>query len=447
MKIWSKKGHEDIDDFIEKFEVGKDYIYDSILAKYDVKATIAHVKGLNRIGLISDEDLVKILAELEYLFDSFSKNLPNLSYKDEDIHSYIENYLSNRLGEIAKNIHLGRSRNDQSLTMIRLFEKEQIESIISKIDELHKVLYRISRDHFSKKTPFIGYTHSRQAMPITFSFYIDSIISALEDNRKFLKFVYIFIDRNVLGSAAGYGVPLDLDREFTTKELGFSDYIENTLYAQNTRGKYEGMFLDALSYLIGDISRVATDLIFFSSDELGFVNLGTSITTGSSIMPHKKNPDVLELIRAKAKKLLSYSQAIKDITFSIPSGYSRDLQEIKELVVDGVKEVLDSLEALKIVFENIEVNIEKVFEKMSKKIFSLDIAIEIFKTEGIPFRDAYREVGAIFNEIDNENLNTIYKKYYSDDVKRKILDYISKDIKELYYEFIGKRKLKGYPKF
>lgn len=439
MKLWAKKGYSEVSSIVEEFEVGKDYIYDSEIAYYDVLGSIAHVKMLNKIGIISDEELRKLLAELEYLKEKFRKEPPQLTISDEDIHTYIENFLTSRLGDIGKKIHTGRSRNDQVLTAMRMYEKDKIVDIIEKIDILLKKLISISKLFEEQKKPFIGYTHLRQAMPISASMWVNSLVEALEDDRKLLKYTLEFIDKNPLGSAAGFGVPIKLDRELTTKLLNFSEIIQNPLYAQNTRGKFESMLIFSLSILVGDISRFANDVVLFSSDEFGFIKLSDNITTGSSIMPHKKNPDVFEIIRGKSKKIMAYAFSISSIVFSLTSGYSRDLQETKELVIEGIKETMKILDVMIEVIDNIDIDEEKVFSKMSKKIFSVDIAFEVMKSFSLSFRDAYRIVGEVFNELDSYSLEVLKEKFKNDDLRLFILDFISKDVKELYSYAMSKR--------
>lgn len=446
MKLWEKKGHSSLDGLVEKFNVGKDYIYDSKLAVYDVKGTIAHVKMLNKIGVLNDEDTIKVLSELEFLEKKFQKEPPTLKIEDEDIHTYIENYLVSRLGELGKKIHTGRSRNDQVLTALRLYEKDKLGKIIESIDNLLKELISLSKKLKESKVPLIGYTHSRQAMPITASFWVESLIEAIEDSRNIIRNSCSVIDKNPLGSAAGYGFPLSLDRDYTRELLGFKGILVNSLYAQNTRGKYESLVVDSLSYLIGDIVRFVNDIIFFSSSEVGFLRLSSSITTGSSIMPHKKNPDVFEIIRAKSKIFFTYSLELKNITFSLTSGYSRDLQETKYLVMDALEEAHEIIDVFRVAIGGIEFDSEKVFKVMDKSIFSVDVAVEVMKKYGISFRDAYRVVGEIIIELTNTSTDELLKKYESMPLEREIVEWFSKDTKELFYYFISKRTQEGYPK-
>ncbi len=446
MKLWEKRGHNSLNDLVERFSVGKDYIYDSKLAIYDVKGTIAHVKMLNKIGVLSDEETVKVLSELEFLGKKFEKEPPTLKIEDEDIHTYIENYLVSRLGDLGKKIHTGRSRNDQVLTALRLYEKDKLKEIIRSIDDLLKELITLSNKLKERKVPMIGYTHSRQAMPMTASFWVESLIEAIEDSRDIIRNSCNIIDKSPLGSVAGYGFPLELDREYTKELLGFNVVLVNSLYAQNTRGKYESLIVDTLSYLIGDIVRFVNDIIFFSSDELKVIKLDSSITTGSSVMPHKKNPDVFEIIRAKSKVFFTYSLELKNISFSLTSGYSRDLQETKYLIMDALEEAHEIVDVFKVAIGGIEFDSERVFKVMDKSIFSVDVAVEVMKKYGLSFRDAYRIVGEIIVELANTNIDELRKKYESMSLEREVVEWFSKDVRELFYYFISKRTQEGYPK-
>lgn len=437
MKLW-EKDESRILKIVEEFEVGKDYIYDREIATYDVIGTIAHVKMLNKIGILSDEERDKVVVELEKLLQSFKENLPSLKVEDEDIHTYIENYIVSKLGDLGKKIHTGRSRNDQVLTALRLYEKDKINQIIQKLTSLIQKLKHLSDIYLDK--PLIGYTHLKQAMPTTVDTWINSFAEALDDDRKLLGMLLEFIDRNPLGSSAGYGFPIKLDRDFTTKALGFSDFIRNHIYAQNTRGKYESFVIFALTTTVSDISRFANDVILFSSDEFGFIKLGKEITTGSSIMPHKKNPDVFELMRAKSKKLLGYLVSTIGITSSLPSGYSKDLQETKETIIEAINETTKILDVLEEIVEYIHFDEEAVFSKMKKDIFSVDIAVSVMEKFNIPFRDAYRKVGSTIEKYQKTNAKDT-QDY--DEIEREIVGYLEMDVKELYNTMITKRKQRG----
>lgn len=433
MKLWEKKGLKTLTS-VEKFSAGKDYIYDREIAIHDLTGTIAHVKMLNKIGILDDEDTRKITLELEHLRDKWKKTPPNLTIEDEDIHTYIENHLIATLGDVGKKVHTGRSRNDQVITAIRLYEKEKISDVIEKIDRVLKKLTEMSKR--LKGKPLIGYTHLRQAMPTTVDMWIGSVIEALEEDRKLLRIVYEFIDKNPLGSSAGYGVPvIKIDRDYTTRVLGFAGLIKNPIYCQNTRGKYEAFVLFALATLLGDLARFASDVIIFSSDEFRFFNLKAEITTGSSIMPHKRNPDVFELVRAKFKKLLGHLVTVMSITFSIMSGYSKDLQETKESVIESFREVESSLEVIEDVMDYLEFDEEAVYRKTNKKIFSTGIALTITNEFKIPFREAYKTVGEIVEEYEKENNTEHLKEKFSDKISRRILELLSMDVKELFRIF------------
>lgn len=437
MKLW-EKGESRILKVVEEFEVGKDYIYDREIATYDVIGTIAHVKMLNKIGILSDEERDRVVEELEKLLQSFKETPPVLKVEDEDIHTYIENYLVSKLGDLGKKIHTGRSRNDQVLTALRLYERDKINEIIQKLTSVIQKLKNLSDTYLGK--PLIGYTHLRQAMPTTVDTWFNSFVEALEDDKKLLDMLLEFINRNPLGSSAGYGFPIKLDRDFTTKYLEFSDFIRNTIYAQNTRGKYESFIIFALTTVVSDIARFANDIIIFSSDEFSFIKLSKEITTGSSIMPHKKNPDVFELMRAKSKKLLGYLVSTVSITSSLTSGYSKDLQETKESIIESINETTKILDVLGEVVEYIHFDEDAVFSKMEKDIFSVDIAVSVMEKFGIPFRDAYRKVGSTLEKYQKTNKDAT-QDY--DEIEKEIVRYLEMDIKELYNTMINRRKQRG----
>ncbi|MEN2998435.1 MAG: argininosuccinate lyase [Brevinematia bacterium] len=439
MKLWERKEKKVLDS-VEEFEVGKDYIYDREIALHDIKGSIAHVKMLNKIGILSDEEVRKIVLELEHLYEKFKKQPPALSISDEDIHTYIENRLVSALGELGKKIHTGRSRNDQVITALRLYEKEKVSELIEGIDRVLKKLVEMSKKF--KGMPFIGYTHLRQAMPTTVDVWLGSLIEALEDDRALFRITLDFIDRNPLGSSAGYGVPLNLDREYTTKLLGFGKLIENPLYCQNTRGKYESILIFAIALLIGDLARFSSDIVIFSSDEFGFVKLGEEITTGSSIMPHKRNPDAFELIRAKFKKILGYLVSTMSITFSVMSGYNKDLQETKETTIESIKEALKILGVFEKMLDYINFDEEAVYAKASKKIFSADIAFEIVKNFNLPFREAYRKVSEIVDLYTDESSLPLLREKFSDSISLKVIEFLSMDVRELFRICIDKRSKK-----
>ncbi len=349
-KVWQKT-NEQLDPVIEKYEVGSDYLYDSKLVKYEIAASIAHAMQLEKIGVIDREEKDSIINTLRKIHEKYGNYFP-LTPEDEDIHSKIEFLLTEEIGDIGKKLHTGRSRNDQVITIMRLFEKEEILGISLSLIELLEYLIKLA-DREGKK-PLPGYTHTKQAMLVNVGFWISGFIESALDNIKFIKAVYSIINTNPLGSGSGFGIPLELDREYTAKLLDFSGVQSSPMAVQNSRGKYEAWVVESLWNIMNDFSRMAQDLLLFNMDELLYVKTNEKITTGSSIMPQKKNFDVLELIRAKTNVITSYLFAIKSIINGLPSGYNRDTQEVKELLVKSFIITRDTIQVLKVITENIE---------------------------------------------------------------------------------------------
>lgn len=384
-KVW-EKGGEKLDPFVERFEVGLDYLYDGRLFKYEVVSSIAHVIQLEKIGIITKEEANDLIKSLRDLYRKYGDVLP-LSVEDEDIHSKVEIMLTQELGELGKKIHTGRSRNDQVILILRLFEKEELIRLSLSYLDLLKVMLAFGEKEGHKVLP--GYTHTKQAMLVNVAFWVGGFVESAFDNLWMIRSVLDIIDSNPLGSGSGFGIPLELDRELTARLLGFSRVQFNALAVQNSRGKYESWIIDCLWNIMNDFSRIAQDLLLFNMDELMYVKTGDRITTGSSIMPHKKNFDVMELIRARSKILMANSFAVKNIISGLPSGYNRDTQEIKEPLIKSLVVTKDSIQVLKVVFENIEFDESAIKKSLSKGIFATDIAYKLLK-QGYSFRDAYR---------------------------------------------------------
>lgn len=299
-KVWQKDGiglHPEI----ESYEVGKDYLYDGLLFKYELAASQAQAIMLNRIGILNKQEFNDVENEIKNLYKKYG-NFIELTIEDEDIHSKLENILTGQIGETGKKIHTGRSRNDQVMVVMRLFEKESLFSVSLELTELMESLIGLAEKEGDKVLP--GYTHTKQAMLINVKFWASAFIESSFDNLKVIKNVLNLIDSNPLGSGSGFGVPIPLDRELTASLLGFSRVQKNPMAVQNSRGKYEGMIIDALWNIMNDFSRMASDLLLYNMDELLYVKTNSIITTGSSIMPQKRNLDVMELLRARASVML-----------------------------------------------------------------------------------------------------------------------------------------------
>jgi len=392
MKLWQTS--DQLNQLIEKFTVGNDPDLDARLILYDCKASIAHVTMLQAVGLISGEEKNKLIHELEHIIRLKKQNNFQITRKDEDGHTAIENHLTRVLGDTGKKVHTGRSRNDQVLVAIRMFEKDQLDEIVRQLKDLITALDQFISDFGDYPLP--GYTHTRKAMPYTVGEWINALKFGLTQDRQMIEETRKLIDLNPLGTGAGYGVPFQLDREITTKLLGFSETLENSLYAQNSRGKLESRILHDCLMILYDLNRWSSDLIFFTLPELGYFVLNQAHTTGSSVMPHKKNPDVLELIRASAGIVRGYEQQSFTLPLNLISGYHRDLQWTKEPVIRGTDLTILAIQAAAEVIKGLKPEPEVLKESMTDELKSVE-EIKKLVEQGIPFRDAYRIISKKFH--------------------------------------------------
>ncbi|MEK6892306.1 MAG: argininosuccinate lyase [Nanoarchaeota archaeon] len=405
MKLWDK-GYS-LNKDIEKFTVGNDFLLDKKLIKFDVYGSIAHAVMLNKIGILTKDELIKLKNALIGILELDKKNNFHISPEDEDVHTAIENYLTKKLGNMGKKIHTGRSRNDQVLVDIRLYSKENILEVEKLVLELALVLTDIAEKY--KYVPMPGYTHSRKAMLSSVGLYFTSFAESLIDGLKILDEAYELNDQCPLGSGAAYGVPLNVDRKLVSDLLDFKKVQNNVLYVQNSRGKLESVTIFALSGIINDLARLSNDLIVFSMDEFGFFKLPDKFCTGSSIMPQKKNPDVLELIRAKSAKIDSNLYFVKNTMSKLQSGYNRDLQLTKEALMESFDIAVSSLRIFKTIIEKMIVNKEKCIKACTPDLFAAEYAYKLAK-KGVPFRDAYKETAknlgklAVINPVSSIKL-------------------------------------------
>jgi argininosuccinate lyase len=386
-KLWSV--FDEMNKAAESFTAGDDYLIDRQLIEYDCIASIAHVKMLSHIGVLKKAEAGKLIDELQTIRKQTAGGTFSITPEQEDSHTAIEQHLTHKLGDLGKKIHTGRSRNDQILTALRLYYKAQLNNVEAHIEELVNAI-----DTFDKKygrIRFPGYTHTRKAMPSSFSMWAGMFRDSLSDDKRFLKSVYGIIDQSPLGTGAGYGVPLKLDRKYSAKLLGFSKIQKNPMYAQHSRGKFESMLLHLLSQILFDMNRIASDIIFFSLPELGYLRLPTEITTGSSIMPQKKNPDVLELIRAKYHMVAAMELQVRSTTANLISGYHRDIQETKGPVLRSFAATISCLNIMSIVFNKLSVQSESCAAAMTDELFAVE-EVYVLVARGMPFRDAYRRV-------------------------------------------------------
>ncbi len=397
MKLWQTA--DSMDARIEAFTIGNDPVLDQELIPFDCQATIAHVTMLEGIGILDAGETKKLIASLNDLINLHSSGQFHIQPDQEDGHSAIEEFLTGRLGDTGKKVHTGRSRNDQVLTAVRLFEKSTLEQLMALADGLAESLSLFGSANAG--IPLPGYTHTRKAMPFSVRDWAMAFHDALKDDVKLLKGTYELIDQNPLGTGAGYGVPLPLNRQVTTDLMGFSRILENPMYAQNSRGKFESRILNDCLMILYDLNKWASDLIFYTIPDLGYFNLDPSMVTGSSIMPHKKNPDVLELIRASYHLVAGYEYQLKMIPANLISGYHRDLQYSKEPLMRGLKTCRDVLEASQVVLNGLSVNQDNLNKAMTPELLSVQKVMELVNS-GMPFRDAYRQISQIYKPDNPE---------------------------------------------
>lgn len=389
MKLWDK-GTNQISKEIEAYTVGKDRELDLLLAPFDVQGSMAHATMLESIGLLNTDELEVLLAELKNILKIVESGQFEIEDGVEDVHSQVELMLTRKLGDVGKKIHSGRSRNDQVLVDLRLYLRHEIELITGLVSDLFGVLNELSRTHKDVLIP--GYTHLQVAMPSSFGLWFGAYAESLTDDLQLLLAAYKIVNQNPLGSGAGYGSSFPLDRQMTTELLGFDDLSYNVVYAQMSRGKVEKSVAFAMSSIAATLSRMSMDICLYNSQNFGFLKLPVEMTTGSSIMPHKKNPDVFELIRAKMNKLQSMSSEIALITTNLPSGYHRDMQTIKESFLPSFEELKSTLEICTYAMKNIEVVPNLLEDDKYNDLFSVE-EVNRLVNGGMPFRDAYIQVG------------------------------------------------------
>ena len=387
MKLWDK-GYK-IDEAIERFTVGMDKELDLLLAPFDILGTIAHVIMLQQVGLLSKEDLEVLLPALRTLYKEAEDGNFVIEPTIEDVHSQVELLLTRRLGEVGKKVHTGRSRNDQVLVDLKLFTRSEIEKTIKRIEKLFEVLQ--TRSEKTKDILMPGYTHLQVAMPSSFGLWLGAYAEALTDDMRLLVAAYEQANLNPLGSAAGYGSSAPINREMTTRLLGFEDLDYNAIYAQMNRGRMERTVAFAYSSVAETLGRLAMDCCMFNSQNFGFIKLPDTMTTGSSIMPHKKNPDVFELIRAHANRMCAIPDTIRHITTNLPVGYFRDMQLLKEVYFPLFDEMNNLLEITTYAVENMRVNENIMCDPLYAPAFSVE-EVNRRVENGIAFRDAYRQV-------------------------------------------------------
>ena len=388
-KLWDK-GYDD-DALIDKFTVGKDRELDLYLAQYDILGTMAHITMLSKVGLLPEEDLKKLLPVLAELHDDAVAGKFEIEPDVEDVHSQVELMLTRRLGDVGKKVHTGRSRNDQVLVDLKLYARAEIRKTVEKVQTLFEVLQRKSEQYKDVLLP--GYTHLQVAMPSSFGLWFGAYAESLTDDLRLMLAAWDITNQNPLGSAAGYGSSAPLDRTMTTRLLGFADLDYNVVYAQMGRGKTERAISFAYAAVAETVGRLAVDCCLYASQNFGFIHLPDSMTTGSSIMPHKKNPDVFELVRAHCNKIQGAPNDIRLITGNLPSGYFRDMQILKEVFIPIFQEMDDCLDIASYAVEKMEIVKDIMSDPKYRPAFSVEEVNRLVEEENVPFRNAYKRVG------------------------------------------------------
>ena len=388
MKLWQK--NTEVDKTVEKFTVGRDREMDFYLAKFDVLGSLAHTRMLESIGLLSSEDLLAIQKELKNIYREIEAGIFKIEDHAEDVHSQVEFMLTDRIGEAGKKIHSGRSRNDQVLVDLKLFFRAEIEKMVTHAKELFETLISLSEKHKHVLLP--GYTHLQVAMPSSFGLWFGAYAESLIDDLELMLAAWKITNKNPLGSAAGYGSSFPLNRTMTTELLGFEQLNYNVVYAQMGRGKTERILAQAMSSIAATLAKMSMDITLYMNQNFAFVKFPDHLTTGSSIMPHKKNPDVLELIRSRCNKIQALPNEIAMMTTNLPSGYFRDLQLLKENLFPAFESLNDCMQLLVLMLDHIQINEEILNDPKYDYLFSVEV-VNNEVLSGVPFREAYKNIG------------------------------------------------------
>jgi argininosuccinate lyase len=396
-KIWQKS--VTVNELVEEFTVGRDRELDAQMAAFDVLGSLAHTRMLNSVGLLDKADLDIVQKELKTIYKEIEAGNFTIEADVEDVHSQVETLLTRRIGEAGKKIHSGRSRNDQVLVDLKLFFRNELQEVVVEVDALFKQLINLSEKHKDVLLP--GYTHLQIAMPSSFGLWFGAYAESLVDDLELLLAAYKITNKNPLGSAAGYGSSFPLNRTMTTELLGFENLNYNVVYAQMGRGKTERIIAQALSSIAATLAKMAMDQTLYLSQNFAFVSYPDNLTTGSSIMPHKKNPDVWEIMRGKCNRLQALPNDVALMTTNLPSGYHRELQLLKELLFPAFAELKQCLHMAAFMLQHIEVKRNILDDPKYTYLFSVD-EVNKLVLEGMPFRDAYKQVGAA---IEQGNFN------------------------------------------
>jgi argininosuccinate lyase len=429
MKLWQKDKASLKE--VEKFTVGKDQQMDLFLAPYDVLGSMAHVRMLESIGLVTRDEMVQLTDALKKIYDAIERGDFRVEEGVEDIHSQVELELTRMLGDTGKKIHSGRSRNDQVLVDIKLFLRSEIDMVVAEVKNLFDLLVAQSGRYKDHLLP--GYTHFQLAMPSSFGLWFGAYAESLADDLITLRAAYEVVNKNPLGSAAGYGSSFPLNRTMTTELLGFADLNYNVVYAQMGRGKTERIVSAAFSNIAATLAKLSMDACLFLNQNFAFISFPDELTTGSSIMPHKKNPDVFELVRARCNQMLSLPNDIAMITGNLPSGYHRDMQLLKELLFPTINNLKDCLRMTYLMLDNISIRRDILADEKYKFLFSVE-EVNKLVLSGVPFRDAYKKVGLDI-ESGNYQPNTSLHHVHEGSIGNLCLDEIKANMEETISSF------------
>jgi len=432
-KLWAKdSANQNHLEIIEKFTVGKDKDFDILLAQYDIIGTKAHCKMLAKIGFLTEAENNSIQTELDQMYLLAKENKLLINDGVEDIHSQIEFNLTQKLGDAGKKIHTGRSRNDQVLLAIKLYLAAEIKEIANLSKNLFERLISLAEIHKAALMP--GYTHFQIGMPSSFGLWFSAFAESLSEDLEVLSAALSVVQKNPLGSGAGFGSAFPLDRDFTTNELNLEKMNINSVYAQMTRGKSEKITAMAMSTLAATLSKLAYDICMFSNQNYGFISFPSELTTGSSIMPHKKNPDVFELIRAKSARIQSLPNELTLLTNNLPSGYHRDFQLTKEVIFPGIQDLKDCLQIFEFMLKHINVKEDILKDEKYDYLFSVEKINELVMN-GASFREAYREVGNSIERGSYSYRNDDLKHTHKGSIGNLCLDEITQNFEEIFRKF------------
>jgi len=387
-KIWQKS--VTVNELVENFTVGRDREFDLQMAAFDVLGSLAHTQMLESVGLLSAEDLQSVQIELKKIYREIQEGKFTIAPGVEDVHSQVEMLLTQRIGDAGKKIHSGRSRNDQVLVDLKLFFRHELQEVVEETEKLFRLLIELSEKHKDVLLP--GYTHLQIAMPSSFGLWFGAYAESLADDLEMVLAAWKITNKNPLGSAAGYGSSFPLDRSLTTKLLGFESLNYNVVYAQMGRGKTERVIAQAISSIAATLAKMAMDQALYLSQNFAFVSYPDTLTTGSSIMPHKKNPDVWEIMRGKCNRLQALPNDVAMMTTNLPSGYHRELQLLKELLFPAFADLKNCLQMAAFMLQNITVNPDILSDPKYAYLFSVE-EVNRLVLSGVPFRDAYKQVG------------------------------------------------------